>query len=93
MRRAWRRGDRGAVDCLAVERSAQPGFDQAEDQQRDPDDAHERVDAVVVVQEDRTDRECLVWVGGLDDLLVLVEADGVSLSRGSITPGDSVPFA
>jgi hypothetical protein len=47
-----------------------------EDQQRDADDAGERVDAVVVVQEDRPDFECLfvVAVAALDDLLAFVVA-------------------
>ena len=51
-------------------------FKQAEDQQRDPDDRDERVDAVVVVQEDRADLECLfeVTVATLDDFLFLVAA-------------------
>ena len=55
-------GFRGAVlgqqagDELVVgERFAEFGLDQSEDQQRDPDDAGQRVDAVVVVQEDRAD--------------------------------------
>ena len=63
--------------CWSVaERGAGLGFDQSEDQQRDPDDADQRVDAVVVVQEDRADLERLldVAVAALDDLLVFVEA-------------------
>ena len=50
------------------------GFDQSEDQQRDPDDAGQRVDAVVVVQEDRPDFEGLfvVAVAAFDDLLAFV---------------------
>ena len=57
--------------------SAELGLDQPEDQQRDPDDAGERVDAVVVVQEDRADLERLlvVAVAALDDLLALVELE------------------
>ncbi len=59
---------------MVGERVAELGFDQSEDQQRDPDDADERVDAVVVVQEDRADFECLfvVAVAALDDLLAFV---------------------
>ena len=43
---------------------------------RDPDDAEQRVDAVVVVQEDRPDLQRLlhVAVAAFDDLLVFVEA-------------------
>src|SRR5215212_1255661 len=48
------------VKRLAVECLAQLRLDQAEDQQRDADDADERVDAVVVVQEDRADLERLL---------------------------------
>ena len=57
------------------ERGAGSGFDQSEDEQRDPDDAEQRVDAVVVVQEDRADLQRLlhVAVAALDDLLVFVE--------------------
>ena len=53
------------------------GLDQAEDQQREADDAGQRVDAVVVVQEDRADLERLlvVAVAALDDLLALVELE------------------
>ena len=56
------------------------GFDEAEDEQRDSDDADQRVDAVVVVQEDRADLERLlgVAVAAFDDLLVLVEAQDVA---------------
>jgi hypothetical protein len=56
------------------------GFDQAEDQQRDPDDADQRVDAVIVVQEDRADFECLfeVAVAALDDFLLFVEAQDLA---------------
>ena len=47
---------------------------------RDPDDAEQRVDAVVVVQEDRADLQGLfhVAVATLDDLLVLVEPQHLS---------------
>ena len=64
---------------VVAERGAGLGFDEPEDQQRDPDDADQRVDAVVVVQEDRADLQCLfeVAVAALDDLLVLVEAQDV----------------
>ena len=50
------------------------GFDQSEDQESDPDDAGQRVDAVVVVEEDRADLEGLfvVAVAALDDLLAFV---------------------
>ena len=75
-------GRRGSSLCSwcsgarRLERLAQPGFDQSEDQQRDPDDADERVDAVVVMQEDRADLECLfeIAVAAFDDFLVFVEA-------------------
>ena len=60
---------------LGAERGTGLRFDQSEDQQRDPDDAQERVDAVVVVQEDRPDLQGLlhVAVATFDDLLVFVE--------------------
>ena len=62
---------------VGAERGAGLGFDQPEDQQADPDDAEQRVDAVVVVQEDRPDLQRLfeVAVATLDDLLVLVEPE------------------
>ena len=65
---------------LGAERGAGLGFDQPEDEQADPDDAEQRVDAVVVVQEDRPDLQCLlhVAVATLNDLLVLVEPQDVS---------------
>jgi hypothetical protein len=40
-------------ELLVAEAFAQFGFDQAEDEQREPDDCDERLDAVVVVEEDR----------------------------------------
>jgi hypothetical protein len=54
------------VEQLAVECLAELGLDEAEDQQREADDAGQRVDAVVVVQEDRADLERLLVsrVGG-----------------------------
>ena len=60
---------------VVAERGTGLGFDQPEDEQRDPDDAEERVDAVVVVQEDRADLQGLlhVAVAAFDDLLVFVE--------------------
>ena len=69
-------GQQAGELLVVCERVAGLGLDQAEDQQRDADDAGERVDAVVVVQEDRADLERLlvVAVAALDDLLVLVEA-------------------
>ena len=76
-------GYRGAVlgqeagnQFVLGERFAELGLDQSEDQQRDADDAGERVDAVVVVQEDRADLERLlvVAVAALDDLLAFVGA-------------------
>ena len=69
-------GFRGAVlgqqagDELVVgERFAEFGLDQSEDQQRDPDDAGQRVDAVVDVQEDRADFAgwLVVAVAALDE--------------------------
>jgi hypothetical protein len=49
------------VGLLGVgrERFAQLCFEQAEDQPCDPDDRDERLDAVVVVEEDRSNFECL----------------------------------
>ena len=44
---------------LGAERGAGAGFDQPEDEQADADDAQQRGDAVVVVQEDRADLQCL----------------------------------
>jgi hypothetical protein len=63
---------------------AELGFDQSEDQQSDPDDAGQRVDAVVVVQKDRPDFEGLlvVAVATLDDLLAFVFAGIVRAMRG-----------
>ena len=65
----------GEQFCLA-ERFASLGFDQSEDQERDPDDAGQRVDPVVVVEEDRPDFESLfvVAVAALDYLLAFVVA-------------------
>ena len=65
---------------MGAERGAGLGFDEPEDQQADPDDADQRVDAVVVVQEDRPDLQRLlhVAVATLDDLLVFVEAQDLS---------------
>ena len=56
------------------------GFDEAEDEECDADDADECVDAVVVVEEDRSDFEGLfgVAVAAFDDLLVLVEAQDLA---------------
>ena len=73
-------GQQAGELLVVAERGAGLGFDEAEDQQRDPDDADQRVDAVVVVQEDRADLERLleVAVAALDDLLVLVEAQHVA---------------
>ena len=64
------------MQLVVGERFAEFGLDQSEDQQRDPDDAGQRVDAVVVVQEDRADFEGLfvVAVAALDDLLAFVVA-------------------
>ncbi len=61
---------------VGLERGAQLGFEEPEDQQRDPDDRDECVDAVVVVQKDRTDLEGLfeVAVAAFDDFLFFVEA-------------------
>ena len=56
-------GDGGAAfgeqagEWVAVEAGAGLGFDEAEDEQGEADDADQRVDAVVVVQEDRADLE------------------------------------
>ena len=47
---------------VGAERGTGLGFDQPEDQQGDPDDAEQRVDAVVVVQEDRADLQGLFEV-------------------------------
>ena len=52
-------GQQAGELLVVAERGAGLGFDQPEDQQRDPDDADQGVDAVVVVQEDRADLECL----------------------------------
>ena len=47
---------------LFAERGAGLGFDEAEDEEGDADDADQCVDAVVVVQEDRPDLERLVTI-------------------------------
>ena len=72
-------GQQAGEQLVGAERFTEFGFDQSEDQQRDPDDAGERVDAVVVVQEDWADFECLlvVAVAALDDLLAFVVAQEV----------------
>ena len=69
-------GQQAGDELVVGERFAEFGLDQSEDQQRDPDDAGQRVDAVVVVQEDRADFEGLfvVAVAALDDLLAFVVA-------------------
>ena len=69
-------GQKAGEQFGLAERFACLGFDQSEDQERDPDDAGERVDAVVVMQEDRPDFEGLfvVAVAALDDLLAFVVA-------------------
>ncbi len=68
-------GQQAGELLFGAERGAGLRFDQPEDQQSDPDDAEQRVDAVVVVQKDRPDLQRLlhVAVATLDDLLVLVE--------------------
>ena len=73
-------GQQSGELLVGAERGAGLGFDQPEDQQRDPDDADQRVDAVVVVQEDRADLEGLldVAVAALDDLLVFVEPEDLA---------------
>jgi hypothetical protein len=73
---------------VIVDRFAQCGLDQPEDQECDPDDAGERVDPVVVVQEDRADFEGLfvVAVPALDDLLPFVCAQ--HLAGGQPPAGD-----
>ena len=59
-----------------TERGTGLGFDQPEDEQRDPDDAEQRVDAVVVVQKDRADLQGLleIAVAAFNDLLVFIES-------------------
>ena len=73
-------GEQSGELLVLAERGAGLGFDQAEDEERDSDDADQRVDAVVVVQEDRADLEGLfhVAVAAFDDLLVLVEAEDLA---------------
>src|SRR5215216_7461557 len=72
---------------VVAEGVAELGLDQAEDQQRDRDDAGQGHDAVVVVQEDRADLErvLVVAVAALDELLVLVEAQH---ARGAEASGE-----
>ena len=69
-------GQQARDQLVVAECFAQFGLDQSEDQQRDPDDAGQRVDAVVVVQEDRADLERLlvVAVAALDEMLAFVVA-------------------
>ena len=69
-------GEQAGELLVLAERGAGLGFDEPEDEQGDPDDAGQREDAVVVVQEDRADLQRLleVAVATLDDLLVFVEA-------------------
>jgi hypothetical protein len=61
---------------LVIELSAQLALDQAEDEQRQPDDADQRLDAVIVVEEDRphSQRLLAVAVALLDPPLLLVQA-------------------
>ena len=76
-------GEQAGELFVVAEGVAGLGFDQAEDQQREADDADQGVDAVVVVQEDRADLERLlgVAVAAFDDLLVLVEPSTRSAVR------------
>ena len=69
-------GQQAGDELVCAERFAEFGLDQSEDQKREPDDAGQRVDAVVVVEEDRPDFEGLfvVAVAALDDLLAFVVA-------------------
>ena len=53
-------GQQAGELLVVAERVAGLGLDQAEDQQREADDADQRVDAVVVVEEDRADLERLL---------------------------------
>ena len=66
---------------------AQVGFDEAVDEQGDADDGDERVDAVVVVQEDRAHVQGLfeVAVALFDDPLVFVDVEYVE--RGECLSG------
>ena len=86
-------GEQAGELLVGAERGAGLGFDQPEDEQGDPDDADQRVDAVVVVQEDRADLEGLfdVAVAAFDDLLVFVEPQ--DLAGGESRPGRLVASA
>jgi hypothetical protein len=68
-------GEQSGELLVLAERGTGLRFDQPEDEQRDSDDADQRVDAVVVVQEDGADFQGLfhIAVATLDDLLILVE--------------------
>ena len=70
--------------------AAQVGFDEAVDEQGDADDGDERVDAVVVVQEDRPHVQGLfeVAVALFDDPLVFVDAEHVERGGLEIPPRD-----
>ena len=82
MRWARRRGVRAGWPGkrgVGAEGGAQVGFDEAVDEQGDADDGDERVDAVVVVQEDRPHVQGLfeVAVALFDDPLVFVDVEHV----------------
>src|ERR1019366_7437121 len=79
--------DAGQGDAF-TEGGAELGLDQPEDQQGDPDDGDERLDPVVVVQEDRPDPQCLpeVAVALLRDPLVLAGLQDVQGGQRAPSP-------
>jgi hypothetical protein len=69
-------GEQSVEVLVRPEGMAKVGLDEPEDHQGEPDDADQGVDAVVVVQEDRSDSQRLfgVAVAQFDQRLIFVQA-------------------